>query len=38
VGTEVGLVGGAVVVVALAEDEDVLTATEGVLEDADGAL
>ena len=32
----VGLVGGAVVVVALGEDEDVVTATEGVLEDGGG--
>lgn len=30
---EVGLVGGAVVVVGLAENKDVITATEGVLED-----
>ena len=31
--TEVGLVGSAVGVVGLGEDEDVVTATEGVLED-----
>ena len=35
--TEVGLVGGSVVVVGLAKDEDVVTATEGVLEDGGGA-
>jgi len=34
----VGLVDGTVVVVALAEDEDVVTATERVLEHGDGAL
>lgn len=34
----VGIVGGAVVVVALAEDEDVGATTERVLEDGDGAL
>lgn len=37
-GTVVGHVGRAVVVVALAEDENVGTATEGVLEDGNGAL
>lgn len=31
--TVVGLVGSAIVVVALGKDEDVVTATEGVLED-----
>lgn len=38
VGTVVGLVGGAVVVVALAKNKNVGTATEGVLEDGDRAL
>ena len=33
---EVGAVGGTVVVVALREDEDVVTATEGVLENGRG--
>ena len=33
---EVGLVGSAVVVVALREDEDVVTTTEGVLENGRG--
>lgn len=35
--TEVGLVRGAIVVVALGEDKDVVTATEGILEDGSGA-
>jgi hypothetical protein len=35
--TIVGLVRGAVVVIALGEDEDVIAATEGVLEDGGGA-
>ena len=34
--TVVGPVGGAVVVIALGEDEDVVTAAEGVLEDGSG--
>jgi hypothetical protein len=38
VGTEVRLVGGTVVVVALAEDEDVVAATERIPEDGNGAL
>lgn len=35
--TEVGLVGGSVVVVSLAKDENVVTATEGIFEDGGGA-
>ena len=35
--TVVGAVGGAVVVVALGEDEDVVAAAEGILEDGGGA-
>lgn len=34
--TVVGLVGSAIVVVTLGEDDDVVTATEGVLEDGSG--
>lgn len=38
VSTVVGLVRGAIVVVTLAKDEDVLATTEGVLEDCNGTL
>jgi hypothetical protein len=34
--TMVGLVGSAIVVVTLGEDEDIITTTEGVLEDGSG--
>lgn len=34
--TVVGLVGGTIVVVALSKDKDVLSATEGILEDGSG--